>query len=512
MIPAGLKFPSRGSNGRSILWWLFFVALGVLSLAVIQQRIQLAELELESNELHRLASQRAGQHDAHLTALSAVAVASAGQRPDLFLDVAATISRFYPRILDVQLVPLDPTAPVVGSMPLGPGVAAEIRAAAQRSTGLPVVLPHPSQAQHYLMVKRSPNSDDAIYALALRISAAQLLESERNFWSGENVGARLSLPNSALLFRSAGMTAVQYSKAIESASQPLLLETSILIGVGNMLPPFQVILVVLTISLAYVATLAIVRQRSRTRVAESEADLRRMEAQLTHASRVNAMGEMASGMAHELTQPLTAILAQAQAGRRLVARGDIGVLEPAFGDIAAQAKRASAILERLRNWSRPQRGPIGPIDLRDALNNVQVLLSQEAERRGVLLRFDSPRGEIAVSADQVEMEQVLHNIIRNAFEALEAQTDGEISVLTKTSTNGVVLEVADNGPGVDEALWPRLFTPFTTTRENGTGLGLALSQRLVERAGGEISYVGGTSGARFRIVLPTVTADKEQVG
>ncbi|MCD9147591.1 sensor histidine kinase [Pseudophaeobacter flagellatus] len=485
-----------------MIGWLAAVAAGVLTLAAVQRNIQFNELEKESAELHRLASLRAGQHDAHLTALSAIAVASAGLRPDLFLDVAATISRFYPRIDEVQLVPLDLSGGAVGSEPLPPDTEAMIRATAGRSTGLPEILAHPSRKEHYLLVKRSPNSSDAIYALALGIDATQLVGSDAEFWSKDSVHARLSLPEGAGLGSAVEETPAQFAKPLESMSQPLLLETSRQTRLADLLPPTQVAVVILLVSLIYYSARALVLQRVRVRTAEHEAEMRRMEAQLTHAARVNAMGEMASGMAHELTQPLTAILAQAQAGRRLLARGDSEAVDRALADIGSQAKRASAILERLRNWSRPQRGPVEQKDLRIAMRNVEALLGSEAEKRGGLLHFDVPGCAVEVLADQVEMEQVLHNLIRNAFEALEGQAGGVVNVVASVTLGNVILEVVDNGPGIDEALRPGLFTPFMTTRENGTGLGLALCQRLVERAGGEISYQETAIGAKFRIVLP----------
>ncbi|MQY41448.1 two-component sensor histidine kinase [Epibacterium sp. SM1969] len=494
---------------RSWVGWLVAVALGVIALAVVQVNLQFKELENESGELHRLASLRAGQHDAHLTALSAIAVAGAGQRSDLFLDVAATISRFYPRIDEVQLVPLDPAGETVGSKPISSGVEAMIRSAAKRSTGLPELLPHPLGQEHYFLVKRSPNSDNAIYALALGIDAAQLVGSDADFWSKNTVQIGLSLPGGGNLLLRSPAPNPRFARPLESGSQPLLLETSRSTKLAHLLPPLQVAIVLALVSLIYFSALAFVHQRIRVRAAERDAEMRRMEAQLTHASRVNAMGEMASGMAHELTQPLTAILAQAQAGRRLLARGKAEAVDPALSDIASQAKRASAILEQLRNWSRPHRGPIQSIDLRRVLTNIEALLRPEADKRGVDLGFNMPSDPTIVRADQVEMEQVLHNLIRNAFEALEPQTGGEIRVHLGISEDNIFLDVIDNGPGVDNDLKSRLFTPFVTTRENGTGLGLALCQRLVERAGGEITHRPADVGASFHISLP-ISAQREE--
>jgi signal transduction histidine kinase len=110
---------------------------------------------------------------------------------------------------------------------------------------------------------------------------------------------------------------------------------------------------------------------------------------------------------------------------------------------------------------------------------------------------------VSVVADPVEMEQVVFNLVRNAIEAAgNATGTGRIVVKLEQDGSQTVLDVADNGPGVAEELRPRLFTPFTTTRADGTGLGLALSQRLVERAGGEIALVDGGPGATFRVTLP----------
>lgn len=124
-------------------------------LAKVERQSLVAELEQQSAILHRLASQRTDQHDAHMTALSAIAVAADGVRHDLFLDVAATIPRFYPRIDEVQLVPLLQEGESVGTESLSPAPAEMIRAAAMAADGSIALLPHPAKPHHYIMVKRS---------------------------------------------------------------------------------------------------------------------------------------------------------------------------------------------------------------------------------------------------------------------------------------------------------------------------------------------------------------------
>jgi len=296
---------------------------------------------------------------------------------------------------------------------------------------------------------------------------------------------------------------VRFSKALGSASQPLLLQTGVAIGLADLFPPMKTGLLLLAVGMIYLATLAILRQRVRARAALEQARLSALDSRLAHASRVNTLGEMASGLAHELTQPLTAILAQAQAGRRLLGRGDTAALAPIFNDTVTQARRASAMLERFRDWSRPSHAPVSTFDLREAVGNVHALLASQAERQGAQLAFDVPEAPVPVAADPVEMEQVVFNLVRNAIEAAcDMSGGGRVVVRLRQDNSQTLLDVADNGPGVPEDLRPRLFTPFTTTRANGTGLGLALSQRLVERAGGEIALVEGGSGATFRVVLP----------
>ncbi|PWJ83747.1 phospho-acceptor domain-containing protein [Pseudaminobacter salicylatoxidans] len=481
---------------------LLLCAAGILAMAERQSLI--AELEQESIVLHRLASQQADQHDAHMTALSAIAVAANGARHDLFLDVAATISRFYPRIDEVQLVPLFDQGEIIGTERLDPALAATIRAAAMASDGRIALLPHPGKPHHYIMVKRSPNSEAARYGLMLGIDAERLLDEAGSFWQRPGIALGLSLPGSQKLTAYGGAPqTIHFSQPLGSASQPLVLQTGMEVRLADLFPPVKTVLVLLAVALAYVAALIMLRQRARTRRALEQVRLSALDSRLAHASRVNALGEMASGLAHELTQPLTAILAQAQAGRRLLILGDTAALAPTLDDTVTQARRASAMLERFRNWSRPQHDPVSAFDLREAVANVRTLLEPQAMQHGVQLIFDVPETSVAVAADSVEMEQVVFNLVRNAIEAAGyAGSGGRVTIQLRRDVSHILLEVTDNGPGVPEELRPRLFTPFTTTRPDGTGLGLALSQRLVERAGGEIALVDRDAGATFRVVLP----------
>lgn len=493
--------PFLDNSARLAFSWAVLLLLLLTLLGVAQHRALTAELAEETAVLHRLASQRADQHDAHLTALSAIAVASDDPDQRLFLEVAASITRFYPRISAIALVPLQPDGAAMGAA-LDPALAARIREAVLSSDGEIALLPDPARAGHYLTVKRSPNSDAARYGLILSIDAARLLDEASPFWTRPGLGLALSLPDGTPLFRRGAVEEAWQTKILGSASQPLRLDTARSIALRDLFPPLRTALVLLAATLAAVGALAFLRQRRRAGQAMEHARLSALDSRLAHAARVNAMGEMASGLTHELTQPLTAILAQAQAGRRLLARGDGDRLASVLEDTVTQARRASAILERFRNWSRPQAAPVQAFDLRAALRNVAALLDAQARAQDVAMAFDLPADPVPLRADPVEMEQVGFNLLRNALEALRDRPAGQVRVTLRADAGKAVLTVRDNGPGIAPDLRARLFTPFTTTRPNGTGLGLALSQRLVERAGGEIALEDATEGTGFRITLP----------
>ncbi|CUX12981.1 two-component sensor histidine kinase [Rhizobium oryzihabitans] len=489
---------------RMLLVWLLLMAAVTTALAAYQYVSLLGELERQSNALQAEASRRADQHDAHVTALSAVAQAEQGPDYGLLLDVAAPILQFYPRIDEVQLVSLNDEGPAIGTRPLEGELAAAIRRAGSVFTGRPALLASGLRPGHYMIVKRSPNSETASKLLVLAVDSAGLLASDAPFWSAKQAVIRLKMPDGTLLFGPPELPEKpQYVRQLSSASQPLLLEVALSITWQDLLPGRALLALLGSASVVFLLGIVMVRQRTRMRAAERRAELSGMEARLTHASRVNALGEMASGLAHELTQPLTAILAQAQAGRRLLARQDLATLSGALDDMVEQARCASNMLDRFRNWSLPHRRPAAAHDLRAALRNVDALLAGEAARQDVMIDIVVPDVPLPVRVDPVEIEQVMFNLLRNALDSLgSSEVRGAITATLSQQGDFAVLEVTDNGPGVAPELRDRLFTPFATTKKNGMGLGLALSQRLVERADGEILYVDGENGALFRVVLP----------
>ncbi|MEJ8848044.1 sensor histidine kinase [Variovorax rhizosphaerae] len=245
----------------------------------------------------------------------------------------------------------------------------------------------------------------------------------------------------------------------------------------------------------------LMRQREARRRAE---ELLR----LGQVARLNALGELAAGMAHELNQPLTAMLANTQAARRLLADDppELDTARDAMGKAAEQARRAAEVVARLRRAiERPDgHGRREPVALQDAARSALYLLEPECTRRDVGISFD-PGAPVRVLADPVALEQVVHNLLINALQALDTMPPGrrriEIEVRTQDAMGQLV--VSDNGPGIAEEALPRLFEPFYSTREGGLGLGLSLSESLASDMGGSLAADASMAGgARFVLSLP----------
>jgi len=486
---------------RNALLWAFAVMLALSGVVFFERQNLARKLTAKSEALHRLASQRADQHDAHLTSLSAIFVAGGVERQDLLLDVAGTITRFYPRITSVNVVPYDKSQSMIETQP---GLSAQARERvvqlARRSTGALQIREMPDLPDHYLLVKRTPNSDVAQHALALVIDARALIATDDPFWDAPSASLSLSSPDGQTALVGQVLSGeTGFSKPLGSVSQPLVFETALAIGLTDLLPVGRVVAVIAVVTALLLLSAFGFKQRARTKDAESRAKLSAQETRLAHASRVNAMGEMASGMAHELAQPLTAILSQAQAGKHLARRGDIERLANVLDDTVSQAQRAANILDRLRRWSKPNRAPSEVCSVHEAAQSVQSLLALEAKTKGAVIALSLHNSPLFIDADPVELEQVVFNLVRNALDASDA---AQVTISTHVDGPSVILDVSDTGLGVPEDLKPRIFEPFITGKPDGTGLGLALCQRLVEEMGGDISLLDNTDQTTFRITLP----------
>jgi signal transduction histidine kinase len=244
-------------------------------------------------------------------------------------------------------------------------------------------------------------------------------------------------------------------------------------------------------------------------LAHDEAQAREQEAraQAAHATRVGAMGTFAASLAHELTQPLAASLANAETGVRLLdaPEPDLDELRATLGDIVADERRAGELVQKLRRFLRRGEVEHRELDLREVIEEVQQLVAREAEARGVRLRLELAEELPRIVGDRVQLQQVVVNLLSNAMDAVAAgdQAAREVAVLAARCGDGVSVEVRDAGAGMDSETLARLFQPFFTTKRNGMGLGLSISRTIVEAHGGTLSAQSAPgSGSTFRIELP----------
>lgn len=460
----------------------------------------IAAVSAQGAALQRLVSQRVDQHDAHLTSVSALAQASSPPPAEALQQVIGSITRFYPRIAAIDVLDLTRRPPAAL---LGTAVPAEVAAAASRLADVPFLLVPREQGGLLHILKRSPTDGPARLAVMMTIDLALLIASDDA--PAQATSVSLLLDGKTLL--NGGPTAGQrtlFDQPVASSTQPLRLMLA-----AEALPTVPWAWLVVAAVLVALAAFAVERLAD-ARKAAREASLRALvashDAKLAHASRVNAMGELASGIAHELTQPLTAILSHSQAGQRLASRPEMDreLIAAAFDATTRNAKRAGDILGRLRSWLTKGQPTIAPVDLSGVVVDVVQLLGSEAAQAGIALRVEPPKREPLVLADRVHMEQVVFNLVRNAMDALRDRGPGRAIDIRWGNENGhVELDVADNGPGFSAEALDHVFDPFFTTRADGMGLGLSLCTTLVERYGGTIGAENGPGGgAVLRIRIP----------
>ncbi len=246
--------------------------------------------------------------------------------------------------------------------------------------------------------------------------------------------------------------------------------------------------------------LALVRQRAERRRAE---ELLR----LGQVARLNTLGELAAGMAHELNQPLTAILANTQAAKRLLDDDppELDTARDAMARSVEQARRASDVVGRMRRVvERPEVGAsLQIVNLQNTVNDALYLLEPECKRLGVQPAVSG--NSLLLKADPVALEQIIHNLLTNALQALAQVPPSEraLTIAMQPEVNQGVLTICDSGPGIPADILPRIFEPFFTTRDGGLGLGLSLCESLAADMGGTLTATNAAQrGALFRLSLP----------
>ncbi len=244
---------------------------------------------------------------------------------------------------------------------------------------------------------------------------------------------------------------------------------------------------------------------ARKQAAHEQVKLRE---QLAHSARLNTMGEVVASIAHEVNQPLFAIVSNARAAGQLLAQEtpDLAEIGAALEDIVQDANRASSVIARIRSFLQRKPTELVTTDVNSVIETVRSLLGPELARRRVTLLVALGTGLPPVRADAVQLQQVLVNLLMNAAEAMEslAPTQRRLELRSTTEPDGRLrIDVVDHGPGLDPQVRARLFEAFFTTKANGLGMGLAICKSIVEAHGGRIQPLDRSGpGTTMQIWLP----------
>jgi len=254
---------------------------------------------------------------------------------------------------------------------------------------------------------------------------------------------------------------------------------------------------------------AVVTHVETTRHREAELQVQRLSHEVAHVGRVNMAGEMAGALAHELRQPLTAIVSNAEAGLHLMSipgPTDAPELQAILTDVIAGGRRAGEVISRLRSLLRKGQSELRPVDLNESVLAMLPLCRGQATLHGISLGTELLPDLPPVQGDRIQLEQVLMNLVGNAIDALKTAAPGGRRVVVRTnraSGGGVELSVEDTGPGVPESRLEQIFESFVTSKPSGMGMGLSLCRSIAQSHGGRIwaaNQPGG--GAVFRLQLP----------
>ena len=483
-----MRLSSNNLRGWAIAWLVLTLA-GAGALAQLEW-MQLREtFDTQARIIHRLLSQRVVQHDAVLATLALLQPGSDGPAD---ATPEQRLPALYTQILTVQRRErasqwADPTM-----------AAAEVVSLSQRRAVLAGV--DFAAGRYQLLLAAQPTS----YAITIDMRAMVPWAE----WPTEIAGSpvRVVLEQGGQVFvlqpgtQTGGLWQLDFHKHLAADSQPFDVAVSQSLG-WAVLPWARV-----GLWAVFVATgLGLLRHFLNQRAARTRAEelLR-----LGQVARLNTLGELAAGMAHELNQPLTAVMANAQAARRLLDEDppELETARSAMLQAAEQARRASDVVGRLRRLvERPDLGAAAQsVNLAEAVRRALYLLEPECQRRKVssTLLCEQP---VLVLAEPVALEQIIHNLLMNALQALERVEEGARTLRLTVAGNATQgwLVVADSGPGIAPEVLPRIFEPFFSTREGGLGLGLSLCESLASTMGGSLAASANPPrGSLFTLCLP----------
>jgi len=247
---------------------------------------------------------------------------------------------------------------------------------------------------------------------------------------------------------------------------------------------------------------------------QAELEHLRQNMELARVGRVAVMGELAASLAHEVNNPIGAMVANASAGQRLITAGkvEIGELNDLLTDIAADGRRAGEIVQGIRNMVRKGKVRRSLTEINDTIRDLLRIVHAEAVERDVTVTAEVDSDGCRVLADRVQLLQVFLNLTLNAFEAMSAMRPDARRLVIHVGSNGngeIVVSVRDSGPGFPGGMVERLFEPFFSTKAEGTGMGLAISRSIIEAHGGTLSGENcDNGGACFTVRLPEAKEDK----
>ena len=241
---------------------------------------------------------------------------------------------------------------------------------------------------------------------------------------------------------------------------------------------------------------------------QGELEAQRLRQDLTHIGRVSALGELTASLAHELNQPLTAILSNAQAAERLLAAAapNLEEVREILRDIVTDDRRATEVIRRLRALVKKGDLEFVPLDLNELIREVARLMRSDAISRGISLSLELAADLPTVRGDRVQLQQVVLNLVLNGLDAMHEPGGGERTLVIRTAGDGadaVAVSVQDAGTGIDEKNVDQLFHPLFTTKTEGLGMGLTIARTIVDAHGGRLSAANNvTAGATFQFSLP----------
>ena len=267
-------------------------------------------------------------------------------------------------------------------------------------------------------------------------------------------------------------------------------------------------IVVLATTLVQTALITILLQeRRRRRYAEVEARTRMLE--LAHLNRRATAGEMSASIAHELNQPLGAILTNTETAESMLrsVTPNLDEVKEILADIRRDDQRANEVIRRLRSLVKLKPFEINVIDLNETLREVFQFLSVQASARSVTLDLQETPKILQVKGDPIQLQQVILNLVVNSMDAMASLPNGRVVTGRKKLCNGTSAEISisDSGHGIPSEHLARVFDPFFTTKEQGMGIGLSIARTIVQAHGGRIWAENQTcGGAVFRLSLPLI--------